>query len=651
MDSTLVLDWTLILTFGNLVLSSAIAILALSLLAYLLAHNLYSGVAQAFSALLACVLVVYSGDIVVARVSSQTAELLWLRFQWLGIAFVPAAYLHLSDAIFRTTRMSSNHGRTGVLAAYIAGAVLCLLALTTDLVVRDGIFNPPISRLAAGPLFWVFAAYYAFTTFYGAYNINRARRRALTLAARRRMAYLTLAFIGPAVGVFPYLATMSLSGRLVAGIVFVLSLAGNVAVSIALVVMAYTVAYYGVLTPERVVKGRLVHYLLRGPLMAAAVVAIILTIPKVEAILGLPRDTVVLFAVVLSIVILELGINAARPIIDRLIYRGDQSEIAWIQELDERLLTTSDLQQFLSNVLVVLCEVLQVPNAFIAGPAGNLPTQLEASSGSGHLPEGAPERWLREATSAENGTETLGLVPQDGYWVRALRNSKDQQVLGFLAISARAPRVNLTSQEQEIVANLIQQAELALEDRQLQQEIFASLQRIMPEIERLQQLGGAIGYTVPEWLPTSQSDIRDALNDPQFPAWVKEALAHYWGGPKLTRSPLLQLQIEREALQEDGGNPAKALRRVLDLAIERLRPEGARQMTASDWVLYNILELKFIQGKRVREVAEQLAMSESDLYRKQRVAIEEVARALATMEVMGTADTGSDVSDTGPTVE
>jgi DNA-directed RNA polymerase specialized sigma subunit len=48
--------------------------------------------------------------------------------------------------------------------------------------------------------------------------------------------------------------------------------------------------------------------------------------------------------------------------------------------------------------------------------------------------------------------------------------------------------------------------------------------------------------------------------------------------------------------------------------------------------LYNILQLRFLQGKRVRDIAERLAMSESDLYRKQRIAVEEVARQLALME-------------------
>ena len=66
-------------------------------------------------------------------------------------------------------------------------------------------------------------------------------------------------------------------------------------------------------------------------------------------------------------------------------------------------------------------------------------------------------------------------------------------------------------------------------------------------------------------------------------------------------------------------------------AIERVKPEGQRKFT-TEWILYNILEMKFLQNRRVREIAMRLAVSESDLYRKQRVAIEEVARAMVAME-------------------
>jgi hypothetical protein len=125
------------------------------------------------------------------------------------------------------------------------------------------------------------------------------------------------------------------------------------------------------------------------------------------------------------------------------------------------------------------------------------------------------------------------------------------------------------------------------------------------------------------------------IYSPEFQTWVKDALSHYWGGPKLTESPLLDLRVVRETIQRQGGNPIQGLRTVLNEAIERLRPEGEREMTTNKWILYNILELKFQQGLKVRDVAGKLAMSESDLYRKQRVAIAQVAKALADLEQNG----------------
>jgi hypothetical protein len=62
-----------------------------------------------------------------------------------------------------------------------------------------------------------------------------------------------------------------------------------------------------------------------------------------------------------------------------------------------------------------------------------------------------------------------------------------------------------------------------------------------------------------------------------------------------------------------------------------MRPEGERRFTG-EWILYNILEMKFMEGRKVREIAIRLSVSEADLYRKQRVAIEAVAKAIAAME-------------------
>ena len=99
----------------------------------------------------------------------------------------------------------------------------------------------------------------------------------------------------------------------------------------------------------------------------------------------------------------------------------------------------------------------------------------------------------------------------------------------------------------------------------------------------------------------------------------------------MTASPLLGLRVVRDAMVDHEGNAVNALRSILLTAIDQVRPGGERRFTA-EWMLYNILELKFLQGRKVRDVAMRLAMSEADLYRKQKVAIESVAKAMAEME-------------------
>ena len=113
--------------------------------------------------------------------------------------------------------------------------------------------------------------------------------------------------------------------------------------------------------------------------------------------------------------------------------------------------------------------------------------------------------------------------------------------------------------------------------------------------------------------------------------WVKDALTHYWGGPKLTNNPLMGLRVMRALEREHEGNASNAMRALLRRAVDQVKPEGERRFT-TEWILYNILEMKFIEGRKVREVAARLAMSEADLYRKQRVAVEAVARAIIEME-------------------
>jgi len=216
----------------------------------------------------------------------------------------------------------------------------------------------------------------------------------------------------------------------------------------------------------------------------------------------------------------------------------------------------------------------------------------------------------------------------NGYWLAPLRATHDEDsVLGVLGVAARSPEPDLTPEEKAGVENLLSQAAAALEDRELQQGIFSALERIMPEIEDIQRRRGMIHYVGDEAL-SEFSPIESG----EFREWVRDALKDYWGGPGLTTNPLMALRVVERATRELDGNAMRGLRSVLRQAVERLRPEGERKMTAPAWLLYNILELKFLQGLKVREVAQRLAMSESNLYRKQRIAIKAAAQMLAEME-------------------
>jgi hypothetical protein len=629
MSWLLSINWVEHLALVNTVLTSGVVILSFALLIYFLIYNFRSGVAQAFSAIFACVLVVYFSDLAMSGATLSVA-VQWLRFQWVGIAFIPAAYLHFSNAVLETTNDRSRVRVLGVRGAYALSGLTFLAAVGSDLVVYDGVRETGLPHLQPGPLFWFFFLYFGVAVGWGALNVRRARARCLTSTSRRRMTYLSLAFLAPAAGVFPFLLIAGWPQRFPGVALWLLLVVGNLGVGVMLSVLAYTVAFFGVLTPDRVVKHRFVRFLMRGPVQATVIVMVVILATRFDGFLGLPAFRLILFGVVIAVLLVQLAVELSKPVVDRLLYRRDKAEIAWIQDLGNRLLTTTDLQQFLENVLTAVCDLLRVPTAFIAVMNNDHP-HLAAVCGSldpgdGFLPRGTLEG-IVEGIPPRHLHQYGWLFLWDGYWLIPLRSRSGKQVTGVLGTTARANPPDLSPEEEEGLRTLVVQAEAALEDQRIQESLFAALEHLMPQIEDIQHRRSLMRYEGDAAL----RELTDMVGDPDFPRWVRDALSQYWGGPKLTRSPLLKLRVVEQALEEHGST-VNALRAVLEGAIERLRPEGDRSMTAAEWLLYNILELKFIRGYKVRDVALRLAMSESDLYRKQRIAIEEVARVLAEME-------------------
>lgn len=617
---------TTIFIFINTLIATGIAITAFSLMLYVVRYNWSSPVARAFVLILAGTMIVFTGDAVLPRVTSIGAAEGWLRFEWIGIALAPAAYLHFSDEVLRTTNAVSLRRRRGVYLGYAYAVVFAIAALATDWLVQPGVTSLVTPRLSPGPFFPVYIAYFAVAVGFGFRNIVVARARCLTPTSRRRMTYLLLSSTAPSLGVFPFLLVVGQGGAEIGPGFWLLVIVGNATIGLMLLLMAYSVAFFGVLAPDRVVKRRLIRFLLRGPVTAGAVVTAMLVFTRLESLLNLPRETLMVGAVVISVVAFAVLRGSFQPLIDLLLFQQDQDELAYIEQLGERLLTTTDLQQFLENVLTSVVDLLRTPTAFIASRRASDRWEMLAIIGAVQ----PVERVLGELRSGAQTTKPVGGPHRaDGFWTWPLRSRGDGELIGALAVAGGGAPPELGNDERKQLDVLMRQAAIALDDRRLQEEVFAAVEQILPEIDVIQRQRGAQRYLG----SPPQPPLEAALGtDPEFVTHVKDALSHMWGGPKLTTSPLLRMAVVDRMLPSHNGNAPKALRAVLVDTIELLRPDGPRSLTAAEWMLYNILELRFLRGERVRDIARKMAMSESDLYRKQRVAVGAVAQVLAQME-------------------
>jgi hypothetical protein len=653
----------------NRITVTGILVTAFALVIYIGLYNRRSQIARNYAFVLMCVIGTFLGDLLTQI--SETGTDIWLRLQWIGIAFIPAASLALSDSLLRATGDNSPLRRLAPKLGYGVGLATFVLVMFTNLVATPDISTQGLPHLAPGPLFFPFTLYYFGCTAWATYNVFEARRRSLTATSKRRMTYFAIAFPAPALGMFPYLLPAGWPSAFPQLIPWLIVLAMNMGVGAAITLMGYTVAYFGASAPERVIKRRMVKYLIRGPVLAAAVITALVLSSRIEKWLELPGIFIGLIAAATIILLVQLFIVTLQPTLDRLIAGDDADEVKRLQHFSERLMTTSDLTQYLENILAALCDLLRARTAFVTAclsspNAHPCPSPLNVIIGhfgengeivTNELP--VPPDAVRSAIALKappasndavgrvNGVSANGEVSPasstrrvfelendfivwDGYWLIPLRARDTNDVLGVMGLAARAPEPELTDEEREGIAVLVAQAARALEDAVKQQRAFEALERLVPEADDMQRRMAETRYAAAPTLADFEKLPVESYDD--FTHLVRDALSQYWGGPKLTESPLLNLRVVAEAMKVENGNATKALRRVLGDAIEQLKPDGARSFTAAEWMLYNILELKILQTMKVRDVARKLVMSESDLYRKQRAAFDEVARIVMEME-------------------
>jgi N-terminal 7TM region of histidine kinase len=614
----------------NDILTAGIAITAFSLFLYALSFNLRDRVARSFAIILLCVVVVFTSEALESSATSPDIIVLFLRLEWLGVIFLPPAYLHMSDAILVTTgRPSRGRRRIAVRAMYLVSTIFLLLLGLGYLLGPMVMTGQPAPHLQRTIWTEIFTAYYAVTMILAWVNFGRAYRHTLTRSGRRRMIYLLAGATAPALGSFPYLLYGSVLAENHPYLFWGMALVSNLLVGGLIILMAYAVAFFGVSWPDRVVKSRLFKWIMRGPVTASAALGVMTIVRRVGEIFGTIYSGAVPAAMVTTVLLMEHTITLVAPLWERWIFFGrDRADLTLLQNFEERLITQNDLRQFLESVLAAVRDHLQSPAAFVAALDGEQLSMVVSTRNLPLLKESNLSEALQVVTHAGNGDGDEYIWGD--YWLFPLHQPPETvegepALLGLLG-AVRRPDQKLLDEQRQSLKLLIRRASTALQDRRLQKSVFRSLEDLRPQVDMFQRLRAVGRYD-------SKANLLEETLPPEsdMAAWVRDALTHYWGGPKLTQNPLLNLQIVQQALDDHNDNSANALRSILRQAMDNVRPEGERRFTG-EWILYNILEMKFVEGRKVREVATRLAMSEADLYRKQRVAIEEVARVVLEME-------------------
>ena len=610
----------------NQILTAGIAITAFSLFLYALTFNLRDRVARSFAIILLCVVIVFTTEALQSKDMSLWGIDLLLRLQWVGIVFLPPSYLHLSDALLVTAGRPSRGRRRMTVRLMYGLSTGFLVLLSMGLLVGDLVPNgQPAPHLQRTTWTELFTLYYVSTITLAGINFWRAYSRMLTRSGQRRMLYLMAGATAPALGSYPYLlygysvaanhpwlfwSAATIINILVGGLVVVMSMAS--------------------------VRREGMAWIMRGPVTASLTLGLMTIVRRTGgALFGYEYSAFVPLAVVVSVLLLEHLITLVSPLWERwLFFGGDREELKLLQNIEERLLTKGDMQQFLETVLAAVRDHMQSPCAFVAALDTGSLSLIVLAGNHKLIDQQKLTDALEKVEYEENGDDRQEFLWGD-FWILPLRkrrnNAMDRDeippLLGLMGV-ARYPEqlVEMDTDQRDALWLLAERAALALEDRQLQQRVFRSLEDLQPQIEMLQRLRAAGRY-----------DSRANLLSDEMPPevdlanWVKDALSHYWGGPKLTNSPLMRLSVVRKLALDNDGNLPNALRALLREAVDHVKPEGERRFT-TEWILYNILEMKFIEGRKVREVADRLAMSEADLYRKQRIAVENVARAIFEME-------------------
>ncbi len=613
---------TTILLTVNETLTASNAIIAVSLLLFNLTRNLTNRVAKSSAVVLACVTFAYVSDSFIALGPDNAAHEIASRLQWIGIAFIPAAIYHLSDALLATTGLPSRGRRRRVIRIlYLIGASFLLAVAFSDSLVQFVEAQDAVS-IQAGGAFLVYLLYFALASGFAFNNVQRARKRCLTQSTARRMAYLQIAFLTPAIGIFPYSIILPAGAEFTVFGLLVINTA-NIIIILMLFFLSYPLYFFGSDIPDRLVKKQLLDFLLRGPATGLIALAMMNFTAQATRILSLPGEALAPPAIVGAVLLWQWFVSLASPYVEKIfIYRNeDEEQITKLQTLSDRVLTHSDLTQLIMATTESICDHLRIERAFVISFEHAQPEFIskvgDLKFADSELLEDSELLQLIQSPGEAGAIRQMSwreytLVPLLSRRIRG--NGAHALTVGALGL----PQLGESARPPNSLQPFVRRVETSLDDMRLQAEIYNLLEGLLPQFQMTRSRAVQVEYLQSSAPSTTAISLPERA---ELFEQVRAALRHYWGGSGISQSNLIQLQVVQDHMRAAEDSPVHALRKILADAIDALKPQGERKMMSPEWTLYNILQLRFLESRRVREVARRLSMSEADLYRKQRIAI------------------------------
>ncbi|MBK9054498.1 MAG: hypothetical protein IPL78_27380 [Chloroflexi bacterium] len=128
----------------NDIIQATIVIFGASVVLYNLRYIGRSRVTKSFTNLVALVVLAFLAELLATRANLPVSAESWLRLQWIGIALVPAAQFHLSDALLVTTGLRTLRRRVMVRVFYLIGLAIILLVFFTDWIAAELVSTPAL---------------------------------------------------------------------------------------------------------------------------------------------------------------------------------------------------------------------------------------------------------------------------------------------------------------------------------------------------------------------------------------------------------------------------------------------------------------------------------------------------------------------------